>query len=142
MFKIVKAPFVRLSLINALFIITVIGTASVTSVTAGEADVLKVKVKCKDSKKSQNKCHFSVRVQHKDTGWSHYADRWEILSLDGEILATRVLAHPHVDEQPFTRSITAEIPPKHKSVIVRAHDSEHGYGGKELTVILTKPALE
>ena len=134
MFKIIKVPF--LSVINALFISAVIGAAGITSVTAGEADVLKVKAKCKDSKKSQNKCRFSVRVRHKDKGWNHYADRWEILSLDGEILATRVLAHPHVDEQPFTRSMTVEIPPEHKSVIVRAHDSEHGYGGKEVTVVL------
>jgi len=138
MFKLIKVTFLRLSLINALFIGTVIGVASVTSASAGEADVLKVKAKCKDSKKSQNKCRFSVRVKHKDKGWNHYADRWEILSLDGQVLATRVLAHPHVDEQPFTRSMTVEIPLEHKSVIVRAHDSEHGYGGKEVTVVLTE----
>lgn len=102
------------------------------AVNAGEADVLKVRAKCSD----KNKCRFTVRVRHKDRSWNHYANRWEVLSLDGEILATRVLAHPHIDEQPFTRSLTVEIAPEHKSVIVRAHDSEHGYGGQEVTVAL------
>jgi len=109
-----------------------------SGVHAGEADVLKVRAKCK----GDNTCRFSVRVRHRDKGWSHYADRWEVLSLDREILATRVLAHPHVDEQPFTRSLTVEIAPEHKSVIVRAHDSEHGYGGKEVTVVLREEERE
>lgn len=107
-------------------------------VSAGEADVLTVRAKCKDN----NKCKFSVRVRHRDKGWNHYVDRWEVLSLEHEILATRVLAHPHVDEQPFTRSLTVEIAPEHKSVIVRAHDSEHGYGGKEVTVVIREEELQ
>jgi len=109
-----------------------------SSAHAGEADVLKVRAKCKDD----NTCRFSVRVRHRDKGWNHYVDRWEVLSLDREILATRVLAHPHVDEQPFTRSLTVEIAPEHKSVIFRAHDSEHGYGGEEMTVLIRKEETE
>ena len=105
-------------------------------VSAGQADVLKVKAKCND----KNKCRFSVRVKHRDKGWNHYADRWEVLSLEREVLATRVLAHPHVDEQPFTRSLTVEIAPEHTSVIVRARDSEHGYGGEEVTVVIREEA--
>ena len=119
---------------NSLLIMSALLFVLPLTVNAGEADVLKVRAKCKVN----NKCRFTVRVKHKDKGWNHYADRWEILSLDGEILATRVLAHPHVDEQPFTRSMTVEIPPEHESVIVRAHDSEHGYGGKEVTVVLSE----
>jgi hypothetical protein len=81
---------------------------------------------------------FEVTVQHEDTGWEHYADRWEVLTLEGEVLATRVLAHPHVDEQPFTRSqggilIAEEI----DRVRVRAHDGVHGYGGREVVADLT-----
>ncbi|MEM9262424.1 MAG: hypothetical protein AAGA22_02510 [Pseudomonadota bacterium] len=54
---------------------------------------------------------FSVTLRHADDGWDHYADKWEVLSPDKEILATRVLAHPHVNEQPFTRSLRGvEIP--------------------------------
>jgi hypothetical protein len=41
-----------------------------------------------------------VTVRHADEGWEHYADCWEVLTLDGEVLATRELAHPHDNEQP------------------------------------------
>jgi len=65
--------------------------------------------------------------------------RPEVLSPGGEILATRVLAHPHDDEQPFTRSLTnVSIPDDLSEVIVRAHDLKHEYGGKELVVQLPK----
>jgi len=101
---------------------------------ANEADVLNVSVKCNE----KYECNFRVRVNHKDKGWEHYANRWEILSLDGKVLATRELAHPHINEQPFTRSLTATIAPEHKEVRVRAHDSEHKYGGKEVLVRLHK----
>jgi hypothetical protein len=100
---------------------------------AGEADVLNVKISCSDN----FKCDFDVTVQHADEGWEHYANKWEVASPDGTILATRVLAHPHVNEQPFTRSMRkVEIPINLSEVTVRAQDSVHGYGGKEITVNL------
>ena len=98
---------------------------------AGEADVIDVRVSGSGTKFS-----FSVTVRHKDEGWDHYADKWEVVGEDGTIYGTRILAHPHVDEQPFTRQGRAEVPLGIKSVIVRAHDSVHGYGGKEMTVEL------
>ena len=102
---------------------------------AGEADVLNVDVSCK----SGSVCRFDVTVKHADQGWQHYANRWEVLSPDGEILATRVLAHPHDNEQPFTRSLTnVGIPDGLSEVIVRAHDLVHEYGGKELVIQLPK----
>ena len=101
----------------------------------GEVDVLDVKVSCTDDLV----CRFDVTVIHDDQGWEHYANRWEVLSPDGEILATRVLAHPHDNEQPFTRSLTNVRIPGHLSeVIVRAHDLVHEYGGKELRVELPR----
>lgn len=48
----------------------------------------------------------SVTLRHPDTGWDHYADAWEVLDTDGARLGLRVLAHPHVNEQPFTRSLS------------------------------------
>lgn len=103
------------------------------AVFAGEADVLDVNVSCK----SNSVCRFDVTVRHDDDGWQHYANRWEVLSPDGEVLATRVLAHPHDNEQPFTRSLTnVRIPAGLSEVVVRAHDSVHEYGGKELVVQL------
>ena len=81
---------------------------------------------------------FSVTVKHADEGWDHYADRWDVLGPDGEVLGTRVLYHPHVSEQPFTRSLGGvEIPKGVKKVTVRARDSVHGYGGEEKKVELS-----
>ncbi|MEM8689501.1 MAG: hypothetical protein AAGF81_19395 [Pseudomonadota bacterium] len=100
---------------------------------AGEADVEKVTVQ----KASNGLYTFNVTVRHADEGWEHYANRWDVVAPDGTVLGTRVLVHPHVDEQPFTRSLRGvEIPEGLKSVIIRAHDSVHQLGGAEVTVEL------
>lgn len=71
---------------------------------------------------------FSVTLRHADTGWDDYADGWRIETEDGTILGTRILAHPHVNEQPFTRSLgNIEIPAQLTSVYVRASDSVGGW---------------
>jgi hypothetical protein len=103
-----------------------------TSVSfANEASVLKATVNCNN----QNICSFNVTVKHKDTGWKHYANAYEILTMKREVIAKRILHHPHVNEQPFTRSISnVKVPKNTKSVIVRAHDLLHKYGGKEVIV--------
>lgn len=100
---------------------------------AGEADVIAV-----DAKKSaDNSYRFSVTVKHADEGWDHYADKWDVVDPDGNVLGTRILAHPHVNEQPFTRSLSdIKIPNGVRYVIIRAHDSVHQYGGKEFRVDL------
>ena len=41
-----------------------------------------------------------VTVRHEDTGWEHYADRWEVLTASGQVPARWGVAHSHVDEQP------------------------------------------
>ena len=100
---------------------------------AGEADVVDVKVE----KTGPNTFTFAVTVRHADTGWDHYADRWEILGPDGSVLATRVLTHPHVEEQPVTRSLdNVHIPPGVTKVRIRAHDKVHEYGGSEREINL------
>ena len=104
-----------------------------TLLLAGEADVLKVDVR----KSGENIYHFSVTVQHADTGWQHYADKWDIIGTDGAIYGTRTLYHPHVNEQPFTRSLPGvTIPAGVRKVTVRAHDSVHKYGGKVMEIVL------
>ncbi len=118
---------------------TVLGAALVAlppgAARAGEADVTAVTVRCPE----RARCHFAVTVAHADEGWKHYADRWEILSPEGEVLATRVLRHPHVDEQPFTRSLPGVILPEGITrVTVRANDSVHGYGGKTFPVTIPR----
>lgn len=97
---------------------------------AGEADVVGVRISQRG-----NAYHFSVTVRHADAGWEHYANNWEIVAPDGTVLDTRVLAHPHDNEQPFTRSLgSVQIPPGVTKVRVRAHDKVHGHGGREMEV--------
>ena len=67
----------------------------VVPVFAGEADVLDVEVSCD----SNSVCRFDVTVKHDDAGWSHYANRWDVVGPDGEVLGSRELLHPHDDEQ-------------------------------------------
>jgi hypothetical protein len=72
---------------------------------------------------------FDVTVSHADEGWEHYADGWEVLAPDGARLGYRELLHPHVAEQPFTRSLGGVgIPDGATELSVRAHDSVHGWG--------------
>ena len=118
--------------LSVLFLIGVLFFPMI--VFAGEADVVKVAVE-----RQGDSYRFDVTVAHADEGWQHYADGWDVVTPDGQIVATRVLYHPHVNEQPFTRSLSSVvIDPGINSVTVRAHDLVHGYGGKEITVQLPK----
>ena len=101
------------------------------SATAGEADVLNAQIK----RSADGSFSISATVQHADTGWDHYSDGWDVLGPQDELLGRRVLLHPHVSEQPFTRSLSGvRIPPDIRRVKVRAHDSVHKHGGGEVTV--------
>lgn len=115
----------------ALMSVLVLAFAAVSY--AGKADVIGVTVK----KIGEHTYQFSVTVSHNDEGWKHYADKWDIVAPDGRILGTRTLYHPHVDEQPFTRSLSGvKIPQGISTVTIRAHDSIHGYGGQVVSVIV------
>jgi len=82
---------------------------------------------------------FGTSVRHNDQGWGHYADGWEVLDFNGKPLSFRLLAHPHVNEQPFTRGhCDIEIPSEVSRVMVRAKCNKHGYGGKIFVVDLRK----
>lgn len=106
-----------------------------TVVYAGEADVLDVSIK----QSGKNIYSFSVTVRHADEGWDHYADKWDVVAPDGKVLGTRVLHHPHVGEQPFTRSLSGvNIPDTIDTVTIRAHDSVHLYGGETKMVKLPR----
>ncbi|MDJ0741045.1 MAG: hypothetical protein QNJ91_15120 [Gammaproteobacteria bacterium] len=98
---------------------------------AGEVDVLQVEIR----RAAAGSFDIDVTLRHADTGWDHYANRWEVLGPDGRVLATRVLYHPHVNEQPFTRSLSAvAIPAEFTWIRVRGHDLVHGHGGREVTL--------
>lgn len=88
---------------------------------------------------------FEVTVRHNDEGWDHYADGWNVVTPDGTVLKTdpddeftRVLLHPHDNEQPFTREQSGlTIPRGVTQVTVRAHCNVHDFGGRDVVVDLT-----
>ncbi len=82
---------------------------------------------------------FDVTLAHDDEGWDHYADAWEVRTAAGETLGTRRLLHPHVDEQPFTRSLSGvRIPEGTAAVAIFAHDSVHGWSPEPFLLDLTE----
>jgi hypothetical protein len=102
---------------------------------AGEADVVGVAA----YPEGPGLWRFEATLRHADTGWDHYADKWEVVGPDGTIYGMRELLHPHETEQPFTRSLGGvAIPEGVTRVKIRAHDSVHGYGGREMTVELDR----
>jgi len=100
-------------------------------VLASEADVVNAEVIRGDD----GSFTFNVTVQHADEGWNHYADHWLILDKDEQVIAARKLMHPHVNEQPFTRSLSyIQIPDEVTEVTIRAHCSVDNYSGKNMVI--------
>lgn len=87
---------------------------------------------------ADGRLRFEVTVRHDDEGWDHYADAWEVVDpATLEVLGTRELLHPHVNEQPFTRSLGGVVVPDGvRHVVVRARCNVHGFGGREIRVDL------
>ena len=118
--EVVKAPAKKTS----------VGDANVTSVYARED--------------ADGTWTFHVSIEHKDVNWYDYADGWDVVLPDGSAIKpdpfgeyTRHIRHPHVHEQPFTRTQKAlKIPAGTPSVRVRAHDKRDGFGGVEVEVLL------
>lgn len=104
-----------------------------TNAHGGEVDI----VNAEASLGKNGLYRFAVTLRHADNGWDHYADRWDVLDPEGNVLGSRVLLHPHVAEQPFTRSLAGvDIPEDLKTVAIRAHDKQHGDSPKLFTVKL------
>lgn len=81
---------------------------------------------------------FDVTIRHPDTGWDHYADGWRVLDMQGNELGLRVLFHPHVNEQPFTRSLNGvAIPEGTTQVQIQARDLPEGWNKD--TMVITLP---
>ncbi|MGH1538083.1 MAG: hypothetical protein ACRBDX_08575 [Gammaproteobacteria bacterium] len=100
---------------------------------ASEVDIIKVKAELT----SAQKYNISVTLKHADEGWEHYANSWRIYSPEGELLDERVLHHPHVKEQPFTRNILGvSVPRELSEVIIVAVCSKTGESKKSYTLKL------
>jgi len=86
-------------------------------------------------KKTKGTYSFSVTLSHADKSWDHYANLWQVETVQGVVLARRVLHHPHVNEQPFTRSLSGvKIPKGISEVIIRAGCNQDGLNSKPVKV--------
>ena len=111
-------------------VISVYTFGGMSVVNAGEVEIVKV-----NAEKQRAGWVFNVTLKHGDTGWDHYADAWRVVTEDGKELGTRTLYHPHVDEQPFTRSLgDVTIPADVSAVYIEAHDKVHGWGKQRYRV--------
>jgi hypothetical protein len=64
-------------------------------------------------------------------------DGWRVELSDGTVLGTRALAHPHVAEQPFTRSLFGVLLPEGSaSIHFRTRTSQTGWDGETLPLLL------
>ncbi|QGX99922.1 hypothetical protein EI983_17270 [Roseovarius faecimaris] len=94
-----------------------------TPALSGAPEIVSAKVE-----KSGMSWRVEVTLKHEDTGWDHYADGWDVLDATGKVLGHRELLHPHVDEQPFTRSLSnLMLPDGTREVFIRAHCSVKGW---------------
>lgn len=80
---------------------------------------------------------IDVTLEHPDVGWDHFADAWEVLDDAGNRLGFRELMHPHVEEQPFTRSLyNVMLPDGLRRIHIRARCSEDGWSDELFSVEL------
>lgn len=107
---------------------------STAGVLAGDVEIVGA-----EAQQSGETWRFAVTLRHGDTGWDHYADLWQVLGPDGTVLGERVLAHPHVDEQPFTRTQSGIVIPQGLDhVVIRARDTVHGFAPQTYRVELNR----
>ena len=78
----------------------------------------------------ENQYTFSVTISSPDLGCQQFANWWEIIDLDGNLLYRRILAHSHVNEQPFTRAGGPVVISSTTEFYIRAHMNTTSYGIK------------
>ena len=104
--------------------LTCLGVLCAASIASADPAV----IEAVDAQSTGSSWSFSVTLKHGDTGWDDYADGWRVEDSAGEILGTRELLHPHVNEQPFTRSLDGvEIPAGVTHVFIRARTNTDGW---------------
>lgn len=108
-------------------------TSESESASESDADAVWAHVRAVTATGSAGEYTLSVTVESGDIGCEQYADWWEVLSPEGDLIYRRILLHSHTDANgngnPFTRtggpvSINADT-----QVIVRAHMNTVGYHG-------------
>ena len=112
----------------------VFGLLLSASVSASDVEIVNVVLT-----KNSGSWRADVTLNHADTGWKHYADAWRLVDEKGNEISKRTLYHPHVNEQPFTRSLSnINIPKGSKIIFIEAHDLNRGWSPGKVKVDLTK----
>jgi len=120
---------IKLGLVLSAFILT-------SPVFANDVEIIKVVLT-----KRAGTWQADVTLKHQDEGWKHYADGWRLVDSNGNEIGKRTLYHPHVNEQPFTRSLTGfYLAEKMKVIFVEAHDLKHGWSADKVKIDLSKPS--
>jgi len=95
------------------------------------------RVEAVEASRGDGSWRFEVTLLHGDTGWNDYADGWRVVGEDGGVLGTRELLHPHVNEQPFTRSLSGvAIPEGMAKVWIETSTSVEGWDAGRFEVTL------
>lgn len=115
-------------------VFTVMCLLLASSVFASDVEIVKVVLT-----KHTGTWRADVTLNHADTGWNHYADAWRLVDEKGNEVGKRTLYHPHVNEQPFTRSLNDfQIPTNTKILFVEAHDLNRGWSKNKVRVDMRK----
>lgn len=116
-------------------IAVLVGLVVCVATYAGDVEIVKVRFHHQGGQ-----WRVDTTLRHADAGWEHYADAWRVVMSDGSEIGTRVLHHPHENEQPFTRSLSGlSIPAGTATVYVEAHDKVHGWSPQRVEVRLDLP---
>ncbi|MGY5453068.1 hypothetical protein ACVFI8_19325 [Agarivorans sp. MS3-6] len=119
--------------------VTLVGAflCSVSITTAFANDVTIVAAEF--TQDGQRSWKVDVSLLHQDSGWDHYANMWRVVDTKGTVLAERELLHPHVNEQPFTRSLNnVPHPAQGSMVFIEARDKVHGWSPQRFEVDLSQ----
>jgi len=115
-------------------ILAIIGILFTTSVYANDVEIVNVVLASQTGT-----WRADVTLKHADAGWKHYADAWRLVDEAGNEIGKRTLYHPHVNEQPFTRSLSSFQISHDKNIIyIEAHDLKHGWSPDRVKIDLRK----
>ena len=116
--------------------LVIISLLFATNVFANDVEIVKVVLTSQSGT-----WRADVTLKHDDAGWDHYADAWRLLDEKGNEIGKRTLYHPHVNEQPFTRSLSSfQISSDKKIIFVEAHDKKHGWSPNRVKIDMNKPS--
>lgn len=119
----------KYSLIFLTLFITACNSSSDTTIKGETSEKAKANITEVTAQGSSGNYTFYVTVASDETGCDQYADWWEVLNADGELIYRRVLLHSHPDDQPFTRSGSPVNIQSGDIVYIRAHMNNDSYSG-------------